>query len=54
MFIYWSISLGMENKTNIVPIHEKWDKQTVTDLCSVSLLMISSKIFERLLYNKTV
>ena len=38
-------------KANIVPIHNKGDKQTVKKYRPVSLLPICGKIFERLLYN---
>ena len=39
-------------KANIVPIHEKGDKQTLKNYCPVSLLPICSKIFGKLLYNE--
>ena len=39
-------------KANIVPIHNKGDKQTVKKYRPVSLLPICGKIFERLLYNE--
>ena len=39
-------------KANIVPVHKKGDKQTVINYCSLSLLPICGKIFERLLYNE--
>ena len=39
-------------KANFVPIHKKGDKQTVINYRPVSLLPISGKIFERLLYNE--
>ena len=39
-------------KANIVPIHEKGDKQTVINYRLVSLLPNCGKIFERLLYNE--
>ena len=38
-------------KVNIVPIHNKGDKQTVKKYRPVSLLPICGKIFEQLLYN---
>ena len=37
---------------NAVPIHRKGDKQTLKNYRPVSLFSISSKIFERLIYNK--
>ena len=39
-------------KANILPIHEKCDKQAVKNYRPVSLLPICGKIFERLLYNE--
>ena len=39
-------------KANVVPIHKKGDKQTLKNYRPVSLLPISRKIFERLLYNE--
>ena len=39
-------------KANVVPIHKKSDKQILKNYRPVSLLLICSKIFERLLYNK--
>ena len=39
-------------KGNIVPIHEKGDKQILKNYCPVSLLPICRKIFERLMFNK--
>ena len=39
-------------KANIVLIHKKGDKETVTNYRPVSLLPICGKIFERLLYNE--
>ena len=39
-------------KANVVPIHEKGDKQTLKNYCPVSSLLICSKLFERFLYNK--
>ena len=38
-------------KANVVPIHKKDDKQTIKNYLLVSLLPISGKIFERLLYD---
>ena len=39
-------------KANIVPIHKKSDKQIVSNYIPVSLLPISSKIFEKLNFNE--
>ena len=39
-------------KANAVPIHKKGDKQTLKNYRPVSLFPISSKIFERLIYNE--
>ena len=41
----------MEKKINVVPVHKKIDKQILTSYRPVSLLPISGKIFERLIYN---
>ena len=38
-------------KANVVPIHKKGDKQTIKNFRPVSLLSISGKIFECLLYD---
>ena len=38
-------------KVNVVPIHNKGDKQTIKNYRPVSLLPICEKIFERLLYD---
>ena len=38
-------------KANIVPIHKENDKQIVSNYRPVSLLPISSKIFEKLIFN---
>ena len=38
-------------KGNVVPIHKKDDLQNVKNYCSVSLLPICGKMFERLIYN---
>ena len=38
-------------KSNVVPIHEKVDKQLLQNYCPVSLLPICSKIFERIVFN---
>ena len=39
-------------KGNIVPIHQKGDKQILRNYCPVSLLPLCRKIFERLMFNK--
>ena len=39
-------------KSNIVPIHKKWDKKTLENYRPVSLLPIWGKILERLMFNK--
>ena len=39
-------------KAKVVLIHKKWDKQTLQNYYSVSLLPICSIIFEILLYNE--
>ena len=41
-------------KANIVPIHKKYDKQTVKNYHPVSILLICDEIFERLLYNEMI
>ena len=38
-------------RSNIVPVHKKGNKQLKQNYCPVSLLPISSKIFERLIFN---
>ena len=38
-------------KSNIVPVHEKGDKQIIDNYRPVSLLLIFGKIFERILFN---
>ena len=38
-------------KANVVPVHEKGNKQTLENYRPVSLLPICGKIFERLIYN---
>ena len=38
-------------KANIVPVHKKEDKNLLKSYCSISLLSIFSKIFERVIYN---
>ena len=42
---------NLMQKSNVVPIHKKDDKQNVKNYRPVSLLPIRSKIFERLIYN---
>ena len=39
------------NRANVVPIHKKGDRQTVSNYKQVSLLPVLSKVFERLIYN---
>ena len=39
-------------KANIVPIHRKRDKQTLENYLPVSLLPVSGKILERLMFNE--
>ena len=39
-------------KGNIVPVHKKNDKQCLNNYRPISLLLICSKIFERLIFNK--
>ena len=39
-------------KTNIVPIHKKWDKETLENHHPVSSLPICGKILERLMFNE--
>ena len=38
-------------KTNVVPIHKKGDKETIEDYRPVSLLPIFREVFECLLYD---
>ena len=38
-------------KANIVPVHKKNDKQLIKNYRPVSLLTISSKIFEKVIFN---
>ena len=38
-------------KANILPVHKKGNKQLIQNYHPVSLLPISSKIFERLIFN---
>ena len=38
-------------KGNIVPVHKKKSKQLVNNYCSVSLLPICSKIFEKVIFD---
>ena len=44
------LSKRME-KTNVVPIHKKGDKQLIQNYIPVSLLPICGKIFEKLMFN---
>ena len=39
-------------KTNVVPVHKKGDKQILKNYQPISLLPITSKIFERFLYDR--
>ena len=39
-------------KGNIVPIHQKYDKQNLINYRPVSMLPICGKIFERLFFNE--
>ena len=39
-------------KANVVPIHKKGDKQILKNYRPISLLPITGKIFERLLYDR--
>ena len=38
-------------KANVVPVHKKGNHQCVKNYRPVALLLVFSKIFERLLYN---
>ena len=38
-------------KSNIVPVHKKGDKQVLENYIPVSLLPILGKVFEKILYN---
>ena len=38
-------------KSNFVPIHKKVDKQRLQNYCPVSLLLICSKTFEKIIFN---
>ena len=38
-------------KINVVPAYKKGDKQILENYCPISLLPITGKIFERILYN---
>ena len=39
-------------KANVVPLHEEGKKQSLKNYRPISLLLICSKIFEHLIYNK--
>ena len=39
-------------KANVVPVHEKENKQSLKNYRPISLLAICSKIYEHLIYNK--
>ena len=39
-------------KANIVPVHKKGNKQCLKNYRPIPLLPISSKIFERFIYNE--
>ena len=43
-----------EKKTNVVPIHKKDDKQILKNCWPVSLLPISAKIFERIIFEHLI
>ena len=45
------IFLYLWKKSNIVPVHKKGDKQLLENYRPVSLLPISRKVFEKILYN---
>ena len=51
-FKYCFFFLSEWKKGNIVPIHKKGDKQVLKNYLPVSLLLISGKIFERLIFNE--
>ena len=44
--------LSKWKKANIVPTFKKGGKQCIKNYCPVSLLLVCSKVFELLLYNK--
>ena len=50
--ILTGVFLSGRKKGNIVPIHEKSDKQNIKSYRPVSLLPICDKIFERLIFNE--
>ena len=50
-FVNNSTFPGLWKKSNICPIHKKWDKQVINNYRPVSLLPICGKIFERLICN---
>ena len=50
-----SCSILYEWRTHtIVPVHKSGDKTQVTNYCPISLLCITSKVLEQLVYNKTI
>ena len=51
MFRKWEVPLRMEKKNNVVPVFKKNNKQELKNYRPISLLPVSGKIFERLLYN---
>ena len=51
LFRNWPISVFME-KANLVPVFKNGDKQLLKNHRPISVLSITVKIFERLLYNQ--
>ena len=51
MFRKWEIPLRMEKKASAVPVFKKNNKQELKNYCPISLLTVSDKIFEGLLYD---
>ena len=43
--------LTIEKKANVIPLHKNWNKQLVSNYGLVSLLLICSKIFEKLIFD---
>ena len=41
----------IHKKANVIPVHKKEDENLLKDYCSISLLPIFSKIFEKVIYN---